>query len=121
MRSCGPRQSCSSSDAFVANPSERACTRKSRLVYRILESFASAELWHLGRLDLDRSTGAWVASLPRRALAQVVRTETYQRDDVALLDRITDRVLGRIDLSPRRGISYVRVIGNVMNQLRLVH
>src|SRR5438105_2898265 len=104
MRSCGPRQSCSSSDAFVANPSERACTRKSRLVYRVLESFASAELRHLGRLDLDRSTGAWVAALPRRALAHVERTKTDQRDDVALLERILDRVYRRIERPPRRSL-----------------
>src|SRR5436305_13359637 len=102
MRSCGPRQSCSSSNAFVANPSERACKRKSGVVYRILESFASAELWHLGRLDLDRSTGARVAALPRRALAQVERPETDQRDDVALLRRTLDRGDDRIERSSRR-------------------
>src|SRR6185295_6836281 len=59
--------------------------RKSPLVYRILERFASPELRYARGLDLDRRPGARIAALPRGALSHVERTEPDQRDDIAFL------------------------------------
>src|SRR5450631_1481478 len=102
-------------------PSERTGTRKSPSVYRILERFASAELRHLGGLDLDRGAGPGIATLARRALADVERTRTDERDDVALLERIPDRIHRRVERPPRRSLGNVRVLGNRIDQFGFVH
>src|SRR3989337_2081686 len=69
----------------------RCAVQRSALVYCILECFSSAELGHLGRLDLDGRAGAGIAAAACRALADVESAETDQRHHPALLQRALDR------------------------------
>jgi hypothetical protein len=48
--------------AFVGRDAFASRANQSPSVYRIFERFASAELRHLGGLDLDRGPGARIAA-----------------------------------------------------------
>src|SRR5437899_9602532 len=94
----------------------RAFRYESYLVYRIFECFASAELRHFGRLDLDRIAGAWVASLPRGSLANIERAKANEGDDVALLQRISDRIHRRVQRASGRRFGDVSMLGDRVDQ-----
>jgi|SRR5438093_12159015 len=94
----------------------RASRYESLLVYRIFECFASAELRHFGRLDLDGVTGAWVTTLSRGALANIERAKANECDDVALLQRISDRVHRRVQRASGRRFGDVSMLGDRVDQ-----
>src|SRR5688572_12007309 len=69
----------------AALPTELS-TREPQSVDRILQGLARAKLGYLGRLDLDRGTGARVAAGTCCALAHAEGTEAHQRNAVVLLE-----------------------------------
>jgi hypothetical protein len=65
------------------------------LIQSIFQAFTGLKAWHLGGLDLQSSTCAWVTTCASRALADAESTETNQSHGIAffegLLNRFNDR------------------------------
>src|SRR5882762_7381180 len=94
---------------------------ESALVYCILEGLASAELRDLRGLDLDRCAGLRFATRARRAVADGERSESDQRDTAVLLERGLDAADERLQGTARSSLRDVGLLGNVVDQFRLVH
>src|SRR5439155_1795425 len=85
------------------------------------EFLARTEARHLARLDLDLLARLRVAADASLALADRERAEADQRDAIALLQRLGDAVDQRIQRLAGGRLADLRVLGDLVDQIRLVH
>src|SRR5439155_12337959 len=85
------------------------------------EFLARTEARHLARLDLDLLARLRVAADASLALADRERAEADQRDAIALLQRLGDAVDQRIQRLAGSRLADLRVLGDLVDQIRLVH
>ena len=98
-----------SNERFTADTAKRLASRtKQSAVTRPAQGAIGA--------DLDRIAGAWVASLPRGSLANIERAKANEGDDVALLQRISDRIHRRVQRASGRRFGDVSMLGDRVDQ-----
>src|SRR6267142_6296470 len=85
------------------------------------ELLARTEARHLARLDLDLLAGLRVAADASLALADRERAEADQRDTIALLQCLGDPVDQRIQRLAGGRLADLRVFGDLVDKIRLVH
>src|SRR5690554_5653912 len=93
----------------------------SPLVYCIFQGFASAELGHLGSLDLDALAGTGVTPGARSALTNVESTESDQGDTVVLLQGLFDGRNSRIKRLAGDGFGNFGLGRDLVNQFGFIH
>jgi len=91
------------------------------LIYRVFQSFAWAELWNLGSLDLYRGSSTRIPASTSGAFTYVERAKTYQSDHFAFLQGLFHCIHCSLQSPTCSGFGNVSGYSNRIDQFRLVH
>lgn len=98
----------------------QGCVGK-RLVQGVLERFAGFECRDSCCSNLDRRAGLGIAARSRCSISNGKGSEANQRNRIRLLQRIGNRIDGRIQSSACSSLGDISGIGDSINQFGFVH
>jgi hypothetical protein len=91
------------------------------LIQSIFQAFTGLKAWHLGGLDLQSSTCAWVTTCASSTLAHAESTKTNQSHGIAFFEGLLDCLNDGSERTCGGSFRNVRFGCDVFNQFGLVH
>jgi len=91
------------------------------LVQCFAQLLSCLELWKFRGWDLDRFASPRITALRRTSIGNAVRSETNETDFVCALEGIGDPLKGRIDDLADISFRHAAFLGNLGNQIVLIH